>query len=170
MTFIQGRLTSREPLRLLNEAVTNGLECSLELINYKKSGQSFNNFLQLIPLRTECQITHYLGVLEDISPSSIKRKEVEYKVSAELNKEDGLERKFIAILPSHSDTSNQQDQWVKKREDLLSFLKSSSSFSSLGAIPSKFSAFSSMMNSPDFWEEAAILVNEVMDVISYNIE
>jgi hypothetical protein len=61
MTFLQGQLTSIKNFPAMIEKLANGLECSTKLINYKSSGESFNNFLHMIPLREGRIITHYLG-------------------------------------------------------------------------------------------------------------
>jgi len=165
MTFLQGQLTSRKNFPAMFEKLANGLDCSTELINYKSSGESFNNFLHIIPLREGRIITHYLGILEDISQSKAGSIDVEYEDSTTSK----IDNESVANLPSQSNTATDQDCWDKKREDLISFLNSSCPFSSIpfpstGAIQSDFSSdfssFSSMMNSSNFWEEAAILNNE----------
>jgi hypothetical protein len=123
MNFLQGELTFKNEFSVMIEKLSNGMECSVELINYKSSGQSFNNYLQMIPLRDGHEITHYLGILEDVSRSS-----EESKGTDELKKDNELEKE----APSRSDQSTHQDHWIKKREDLVSFLKSSHPLSSTG--------------------------------------
>lgn len=129
MNFLQGELTLKNKLPVMIEKLANGMECSVELINYKSSGQSFNNYLQLIPLREGKEITHYLGILEDVSQSSQGS-----KGCSKLKKDNELEKE----APSRSDRSTHQDHWIKKREDLVSFLKSSCPIPSTGIYAYEF--------------------------------
>ncbi len=69
--FLQGE--SREPQLGLDEirsALAEGRECKAVVRNYRKNGEAFWNELQLVPLRDALgQVTHYIGVQNDISPS-----------------------------------------------------------------------------------------------------
>jgi hypothetical protein len=64
---------------------------------------------------------YVLGILEDISTSKAESTDVEYEDNTALN----LDNESVANLPSQSNSATGQDWWDKKREDLISSLKSS---------------------------------------------
>lgn len=72
--FLQGQDTDQATLEKLRMAIRQEQECVVELLNYRKDGASFWNRFAITPVRNaQAQVTHYIGVLSDIS----ERKEME---------------------------------------------------------------------------------------------
>ena len=66
---IQGEQTDRTELDRVTREVLAGHQCEARLINYTKLGQAFLNHLSMKPVRAlDGRISHYVGVLQDISP------------------------------------------------------------------------------------------------------
>ncbi len=66
--FLQGPKTARSPVTRLREAIANGEECTVELLNYRKNGQPFWNRLSVTPISDHNgKITHYVGIQSDIT-------------------------------------------------------------------------------------------------------
>lgn len=66
--FLQGPGTCRNSIDQIRKAILNGEECTVELLNYKKDGDSFWNRLSITPLKDEFnQVTHYVGIQSDIT-------------------------------------------------------------------------------------------------------
>ena len=49
--FLQGSQTDQDTIRRLREAVENGTDISVDILNYRKDGTSFWNALYLSPVR-----------------------------------------------------------------------------------------------------------------------
>lgn len=72
--FLQGQGTDQTVLAKLRTAIQEEHECVVELLNYRKDGSPFWNRFAVTPMRNvQGQVTHYIGVLSDIS----ERKEME---------------------------------------------------------------------------------------------
>jgi PAS domain S-box-containing protein len=72
--FLQGPETDQTTLEKLRAAIREEQECVVELLNYRKDSAPFWNRFAITPVRNaQAQITHYIGVLSDIS----ERKEME---------------------------------------------------------------------------------------------
>eukprot|EP01038_Epipyxis_sp_PR26KG_P007684 gene7684-10454_t len=71
LQLIQGKKTDVKILNRIKNGVDNKAEVSIRVINYRSNGQEFANHLRLVPLTSnignEEVVTHYLGVLEDVS-------------------------------------------------------------------------------------------------------
>ncbi len=66
--FLQGPQTAPESTALLREAVRQGRECSVEILNYRKDGSEFWNALCVTPVRDEDhRLTHFVGVQADVT-------------------------------------------------------------------------------------------------------
>jgi diguanylate cyclase (GGDEF)-like protein/PAS domain S-box-containing protein len=66
--FLQGELTSEEPVEKLAEAIDEQREISVEIRNQRADGSWFWNEVSLSPVRNERgEVTHYIGVQRDIS-------------------------------------------------------------------------------------------------------
>lgn len=63
---IQGPCTDQDALATLNKEISNGRATSSLLLNYKRDGSMFLNYLRVYPLVGDAQgtITHFLGVLQ----------------------------------------------------------------------------------------------------------
>jgi PAS domain S-box-containing protein len=60
--ILQGNKTIRKAVEDMMQEVRFKRPVSSTLINFKKSGEVFRNFLLLFPLSTDSRITHYLGI------------------------------------------------------------------------------------------------------------
>ncbi|EKX50013.1 hypothetical protein GUITHDRAFT_47870, partial [Guillardia theta CCMP2712] len=67
LSIIQGPATDFDAIQELEKNVNSCRYAATILLNYKKGGEPFVNFLQTIPLVNEDgAITHFLGILEDL--------------------------------------------------------------------------------------------------------
>lgn len=77
--FLQGDGTDARSVAEIRDAVSEGRECVVELLNYRKDGTPFWNRLSITPIRdNDGAVTHFIGVQSDISDS----KNAEYTLSA----------------------------------------------------------------------------------------
>lgn len=66
--FLQGKNTDRKSVETIKDAISKGGSCTVEIVNYKKSGEEFLNKLIISPIRnSEGKITHYAGIQTDIT-------------------------------------------------------------------------------------------------------
>lgn len=66
--FLQGEQTAPETLAVLREAVREGRECSVEILNYRKDGTEFWNALFVTPVRDEDhRLAYFVGVQADVT-------------------------------------------------------------------------------------------------------
>lgn len=66
--FLQGEQTAPETLDVLREAVREGRECSVEILNYRKDGTEFWNALFVTPVRDEDhRLAYFVGVQADVT-------------------------------------------------------------------------------------------------------
>jgi PAS domain S-box-containing protein len=69
----------------LQDALTAGTDCNVELVNYRKDGTMFYNELYVAPIRDhEGRITHFIGIQNDITVR--KQKEITLELHLELQK------------------------------------------------------------------------------------
>ncbi|MBN3519241.1 SpoIIE family protein phosphatase [Algoriphagus lutimaris] len=66
--FLQGKETDKAPVEAIRQAIKNGEQTTVELLNYKKDGTPFWNRLSITPLKDKNDVTtHYVGVQSDIT-------------------------------------------------------------------------------------------------------
>jgi len=66
--FLQGDDTDPETVRTIRDAVTFGLACAVEILNYRKSGESYWSALSITPVRDDTgRLVQFIGVQVDIS-------------------------------------------------------------------------------------------------------
>ena len=66
--FLQGEDTNQKSVSKLREAIKKGEACTVELLNYTKTGEQFWNRLSITPIRNQDGITtHYVGIQSDIT-------------------------------------------------------------------------------------------------------
>jgi diguanylate cyclase (GGDEF)-like protein/PAS domain S-box-containing protein len=66
--FLQGELTSEEPVQELAEAIASQREVTVEIRNQRADGSWFWNQVSLSPIENEeGDVTHYIGIQRDIS-------------------------------------------------------------------------------------------------------
>lgn len=67
-SFLQGPLTDPATVDTMRAACQQGEEFAGQILNYRKDGSSFWNELAISPVRdTQGQLTHFIGVMRDIS-------------------------------------------------------------------------------------------------------
>ncbi len=66
--FLQGKDTDAETVQQIRDALNQGTECTVEILNYTKEGKPFWNRLSLTPVEgSDGTITHFIGVQSDIT-------------------------------------------------------------------------------------------------------
>lgn len=66
--FLQGPDTDPEAVRTIRHAVTSGTACSVEILNYTRSGDPYWSALSITPVRdSEGRLVQFIGVQVDIS-------------------------------------------------------------------------------------------------------
>ena len=65
---LQGPGTDEAPLRELREAIARGRACVVQLMNYRRNGDAFVNYLSVTPIHDAGgALTHYVGIQADIT-------------------------------------------------------------------------------------------------------
>ena len=76
--FLQGTDTEPSAVNAIRNAIKQGGECTVELLNYKKDGTPFWNRLSITPLKDENGIiSHYVGIQSDITELKETKKRLE---------------------------------------------------------------------------------------------
>ncbi|QVL34113.1 PAS domain S-box protein [Telmatocola sphagniphila] len=66
--FLQGKDSDPLSIKLMKNAVENGVPCSVEILNYRKDGTPFWNAVSLSPIRDDAGLlTHYVAVQVDVT-------------------------------------------------------------------------------------------------------
>lgn len=65
--FLQGKDTDSEQVAKLRIAVRDETDCTVELLNYRSDGTSFWNEVSVSPVRDGNGVTHFVGVLTDVT-------------------------------------------------------------------------------------------------------
>ncbi|MFQ3599139.1 MAG: PAS domain S-box protein [Chloroherpetonaceae bacterium] len=76
LLFLCGTFTDREVIERIHQSFTEGRSFSGDVLNYRRSGESFWISLNLTPVRNDTDITHFIGVMRDITA----RKDVERQI------------------------------------------------------------------------------------------
>jgi len=69
--ILQGAKTDRKNLEGMMEEIRYKRPTSATLVNFKKSGELFRNFLLLFPLSTDSRITHFLGISDHVDDGTV---------------------------------------------------------------------------------------------------
>ncbi|RYE54219.1 MAG: PAS domain-containing protein [Sphingobacteriales bacterium] len=86
--FLQQQDRGQAARATLAKAVIEGIECKIEIRNYKKNGDLFWNELYMAPVKnTAGEVTHFIGVQNDVTA----RKKVENDLKEQ---KDGMEQKI----------------------------------------------------------------------------
>ena len=85
-SFLQGADTNSDTISEIREAIIRQEPVTVEILNYKKDGSPFWNQLSIDPVfNDQRQVTHFLGVIRDISALVLQREELRAaKEAAEL--------------------------------------------------------------------------------------
>ncbi|DBA80042.1 TPA: hypothetical protein ACH3X2_14277 [Trebouxia sp. C0005] len=66
--FLQGPGTDEEEIRKMRDAAREGKLSVVQLLNYKKNGDPFINYLSITPIHdSRGRVTHFVGIQSDIS-------------------------------------------------------------------------------------------------------
>ncbi len=65
--FLQGEDTDPAAVETVRQAVREGREVAVELLNHRKDGSRFRNALSIAPIRDGGRVTHYVGVQTDVT-------------------------------------------------------------------------------------------------------
>lgn len=80
--FLQGKETDPVAVTQIREAVHEGHPCTVELLNYRKDGVPFWNELSIAPVVDDGKLTHFVGVLTDVTQR--KHLEEQYRQSLKM--------------------------------------------------------------------------------------
>ncbi len=76
--FLQGKDRQQAERKIISTALAKGESCSVEIRNYTKKGKLFYNELYISPVKNEDgQITHFIGIQNDISSRRKSQQELE---------------------------------------------------------------------------------------------
>ncbi len=65
---LQGPGTDKAPLAELRNATRLGRSCVVQLVNYRRNGDAFVNYLSVTPIHNDAgMLTHYVGIQSDIT-------------------------------------------------------------------------------------------------------
>lgn len=66
--FLHGKDTSPEAMKQIRQAIDSKQSCTVEILNYKKSGEPFWNELTISPVRDQQgRLTHFVGIQCDVT-------------------------------------------------------------------------------------------------------
>lgn len=66
--FLYGSRTDKSQIEYVEKALANSEPVSIEMIHYRKSGETFSNQLSIAPIRDDRgKVTHFVGVVHDVS-------------------------------------------------------------------------------------------------------
>jgi diguanylate cyclase (GGDEF)-like protein/PAS domain S-box-containing protein len=80
--FLQAADREQPEIELLRAAIREGREARVVLRNYRRNGEAFWSDLSISPLRdADARVTHYVGVLSDITEARNAREQLEHQAS-----------------------------------------------------------------------------------------
>ncbi|OJA03973.1 EAL domain-containing protein [Halomonas sp. QHL1] len=83
--FLQGPDTDRQAVLAVRQAIANRESVETPLLNYRKDGASFWNYLSLSPVFDEQGIcTHYIGIQQDITQQREQESQLAYQATHDL--------------------------------------------------------------------------------------
>ncbi len=75
--FLQGTDTDPAAVQTIRESLQREESCTVELINYRKNGTPFWNYLSISPvLNNDGQLTHFVGIQYDITQRKLLEQEL----------------------------------------------------------------------------------------------
>ncbi|MFT4947299.1 MAG: PAS domain S-box-containing protein, partial [Natronomonas sp.] len=77
--FLQGKNTDPGPVARLREAIDAAEPVSVELRNYREDGTEFWNRVSIAPVRTNGEVTNYVGFQQDITEEKERAAELQRK-------------------------------------------------------------------------------------------
>lgn len=97
--FLQGPDADADTVQVMRQAMQDGRECTVEILNRRKDGTPFWNRLSITPVRDAAgTVTHYIGVQSD--------------VTARREAEDGLRRANLQMRRDLEEAAAIQQAWL----------------------------------------------------------
>lgn len=104
--FLQGAGTEADTVEEIRNAVNEGRECTVEILNYRKDGTPFWNRLAITPVKDEAgEVTHFIGIQSD--------------VTARRQAEDGLRKAKIELERAIGELKTDLDLAARIQQSLL---------------------------------------------------
>jgi PAS domain S-box-containing protein len=107
--FLQGEGTDPVTVTKIRNAVNDGKECVVEILNYHKDGRPFWNRLSITPVKSAGRVTHFIGVQSDItaqknaehalSRSNAQLDEANRRIREDLEMAARIQRGFLPAEP-----------------------------------------------------------------------
>lgn len=109
--FLQGPETDPETVKVLGAAVKNGERCSVRILNYRKDGTSFWNYLTIAPVvNSSGQVIKFVGVQVDVTQQTDGRCAVDDAGIPLLIRSDArLDEKAMAPVGEVTETLQQEE-------------------------------------------------------------
>jgi sigma-B regulation protein RsbU (phosphoserine phosphatase) len=116
--FLQGPQSDLYTVREIRQAIEQGIECTVELLNYRKDGTPFWNRLSIAPLRDRSgRITHFAGIQSDIT----ELRETQERLEAANRELVRFERRITQELDQARDAQRSLLPQEMPRDDRLCF-------------------------------------------------
>ncbi len=72
--YLQGAKTDPDSIKAISAAIRGNTPIQVELLNYRKNGEPFWNYLYITPIfNDQKELTHYIGIQDDITEIKKKR-------------------------------------------------------------------------------------------------
>ncbi|WP_340098700.1 PAS domain-containing protein [Salinibaculum salinum] len=75
--FLQGDETDEETVTQVRDAIDTEQPISVDIVNYRKSGQKFWNNVVIAPVRKDGEVTHYVGFQADVTDRKVRERRQE---------------------------------------------------------------------------------------------
>jgi PAS domain S-box-containing protein len=66
LTFLRGNLTSADSIKFMREKLNEKVDFEVDIVNYRKNGEAYMCRIQMIPVVSEGNLTHFIAYEEDI--------------------------------------------------------------------------------------------------------
>ncbi|WP_162925147.1 PAS domain-containing protein [Aurantiacibacter odishensis] len=97
--FLQGENTNPEDAKDIREALEDGREITVDILNYRSTGEEFINRLLISPMRQNGTITHFLGIQSE-QPKDRAMAERAAKLDEQLREVQHRVKNHLALLLS----------------------------------------------------------------------
>jgi PAS domain S-box-containing protein len=66
LTFLRGNLTSADSIKFMREKLNEKVDFEVDIVNYRKNGEAYMCRIQMIPVVSDGNLTHFIAYEEDI--------------------------------------------------------------------------------------------------------
>lgn len=111
--FLQGDFREQPGLRIIRNALARGTDCSAELTNFRRNGESFQNRLKLRAIRTpNGELSHIIGIQLDVTKEhsaleSLARQKRRYETLAE------AQSGYVWLMDAEGGLIDVPEKWLK---------------------------------------------------------